>query len=444
MARRRRALITIGIGVLFGAVALLAPLAPGLPPDPELDEWNEDDSKLDAGTVEAALDWLQQRLNRKRWNCYNYAVDTKTFDVFGNGVRAHPGKGKKWPNIGKNITAQQMCDKVKARAKLDLLNNVDWDEGDPIPDLPDGENLVALGAKAGPKGGGGDYHWWRLNGDGSWSHKRGSTKAKPTYTDNQGQEQMLTDPRQAGQRDGYDLCGFMSVKKDPGPNVGPLAFVPDCGPGEGRVVLSQVVLSGYSDLELQLADVQVAELVVFLPSFVPDNQVPDPDWGGVPAGQPAGFEVFFDPAAPDKFLPLYLRVFRQVVEVLHFRPDLDAWGLFHYNDDRGLEHHLQQIFNLPVGACCDLNGACELATPCMCAELGGSYQGDGVSCDDVTCPVPCPWDLDGNGSVGITDLLALLAAWGTDPGGPPDFDGDGFVGISDLLMLLANWGPCPE
>ncbi len=57
-------------------------------------------------------------------------------------------------------------------------------------------------------------------------------------------------------------------------------------------------------------------------------------------------------------------------------------------------------------------------------------------------PVPCPADLDGDGSVGILDLLALLAAWGTDPGGPPDFDGDGTVGILDLLTLLANWGPC--
>ncbi len=35
------------------------------------------------------------------------------------------------------------------------------------------------------------------------------------------------------------------------------------------------------------------------------------------------------------------------------------------------------------------------------------------------------------------------AAWGTDPGGPPDFDGDGTVGILDLLTLLANWGLCP-
>ncbi len=55
----------------------------------------------------------------------------------------------------------------------------------------------------------------------------------------------------------------------------------------------------------------------------------------------------------------------------------------------------------------------------------------------------CPWDLGGDGSVGISDFLDLLAQWGTDPGGPPDFDGDGTVGINDFLDLLANWGPCP-
>ena len=58
-------------------------------------------------------------------------------------------------------------------------------------------------------------------------------------------------------------------------------------------------------------------------------------------------------------------------------------------------------------------------------------------------PATCPWDLDSTGTVGITDFLALLAAWGTDPGGPPDFDGDGTVGIVDFLELLAHWGPCP-
>ena len=44
---------------------------------------------------------------------------------------------------------------------------------------------------------------------------------------------------------------------------------------------------------------------------------------------------------------------------------------------------------------------------------------DGVKLRMVVC---CPWDLDGDISVGINDFLDLLAQWGTDPGGPPDFD----------------------
>ncbi len=55
---------------------------------------------------------------------------------------------------------------------------------------------------------------------------------------------------------------------------------------------------------------------------------------------------------------------------------------------------------------------------------------------------PCPWDCQvvPNGSVGINDLLDLLAQWGG--AGACNFDG-GVVGITDLLKLLANWGACP-
>ncbi len=56
---------------------------------------------------------------------------------------------------------------------------------------------------------------------------------------------------------------------------------------------------------------------------------------------------------------------------------------------------------------------------------------------------PCAWDIGGDGVVGITDLLAILGAWGPNPGHPADFNGDGIVGITDLIKLLSNWGPCP-
>ncbi len=59
----------------------------------------------------------------------------------------------------------------------------------------------------------------------------------------------------------------------------------------------------------------------------------------------------------------------------------------------------------------------------------------------IADPCSCP-DPTGDGTVGITDFLAVLAAWGPCVSCAADFDDDGFVGITDLLMLLAAWGPC--
>lgn len=65
---------------------------------------------------------------------------------------------------------------------------------------------------------------------------------------------------------------------------------------------------------------------------------------------------------------------------------------------------------------------------------------------NITGPAvpPCPLDFDDSGDVGVTELLAILGQWGTDPGGSPDIDGDGDVGVTDLLIILGAWGPCTE
>ena len=54
-----------------------------------------------------------------------------------------------------------------------------------------------------------------------------------------------------------------------------------------------------------------------------------------------------------------------------------------------------------------------------------------------------PADLDGDGSVGVSDLLILLGDWGRCPPKrdcPADLNGDGSVGVAYLLILLGNWG----
>lgn len=55
----------------------------------------------------------------------------------------------------------------------------------------------------------------------------------------------------------------------------------------------------------------------------------------------------------------------------------------------------------------------------------------------------CFGDIDESGTVGTSDLISLLAAWGTCKACPADLNADGSVDATDLISLLAAWGPCP-
>lgn len=48
-----------------------------------------------------------------------------------------------------------------------------------------------------------------------------------------------------------------------------------------------------------------------------------------------------------------------------------------------------------------------------CEGMGGTWLGEGGSCDD--CPATCMGDTDGNGVVDIEDLLNMLGSWGACP-----------------------------
>jgi len=50
-----------------------------------------------------------------------------------------------------------------------------------------------------------------------------------------------------------------------------------------------------------------------------------------------------------------------------------------------------------------------------------------------------PEDLDGDGLVGISDVLIVLSEWGQCSCCPSDLNGDGVVNVSDLLSLIAAW-----
>lgn len=49
-------------------------------------------------------------------------------------------------------------------------------------------------------------------------------------------------------------------------------------------------------------------------------------------------------------------------------------------------------------------------------------------------------DVDGDETVGVADLLAVIGDWGQcDADCRPDLDGDGTVGVTDLLQVISDW-----
>ena len=54
----------------------------------------------------------------------------------------------------------------------------------------------------------------------------------------------------------------------------------------------------------------------------------------------------------------------------------------------------------------------------------------------------CSADVDGDGSVGVNDLLAVIADWGCSGTCDADITDDGQVNVQDLLDLIASWGNC--
>jgi hypothetical protein len=60
----------------------------------------------------------------------------------------------------------------------------------------------------------------------------------------------------------------------------------------------------------------------------------------------------------------------------------------------------------------------------------------GVEVDEQSGP---PEDLDGDGLVGISDVLVILSEWGSCSCCPSDLNADGEVNVSDLLSLIAAW-----
>ena len=136
------------------------------------------------------------------------------------------------------------------------------------------------------------------------------------------------------------------------------------------------------------------------------------------------------------------------------------------DDDNGDASGSAYVFEKPIGGWQDLTETVKITASDGAA---GDYFGISVSvsADNAVIGAPidddngnesgsayvfhlpdcigCPGDVDGDGDTDLSDLAALLAAYGSTTGDPSynpdaDFDGDGDVDLSDLAFLLADYG----
>jgi hypothetical protein len=158
--------------------------------------------KLLEAIAKAIADWIARcipQYNPAAWNdadgiqynnnCYNYGCDIQT------GTYAQPGRatGNEYVNVD--------CHDVGNGAQSDGLAPVNCDEGCGCKECCHQVALVIAP--------GWDFHWYRKDRDGRWSHKMGGSPAR--NVDESGN--IITDPRTAD-RGAYTIfCGCYCVCK---------------------------------------------------------------------------------------------------------------------------------------------------------------------------------------------------------------------------------------
>ncbi len=161
-------------------------------PTYEPDKWNDTDS---GGDVQDGN------------NCYDYAADRPSDPKPGGSQPGRAG-GKPLPEHGP-IT----CDQVIESAEADGFD-CGQESGEPVTkdsNCPDGCWKVALVLQpARDVEHTNDYHWYRQDGDGKWSHKPGAGEA--TNEDNSGNE--ITAPETADRGIYTTFCGYCCVCPD--------------------------------------------------------------------------------------------------------------------------------------------------------------------------------------------------------------------------------------
>jgi hypothetical protein len=278
--------------VLFSLALLPAPAAYAEPMDADLNNWQS-----------------------PCYNCYNYATNLKT------AFFAQPG--------GQVDTFT--CDAVTKLAKFDgLMPVTTWKPGDPPPMCPADSCLVALAIDPGPKDP--DFHWYRLNQDGTWSEKPGQTPAR--IFQNNGMN--VTDPSTADRGDYTLFCGYFCVPKDPMPTL--KGGIPWQQGGDGA---DWIDLADCGRPNPQGPVNNLSPILAALPTGPP---IANPNWGDPSLTPNHNGGLALLPHSGAGFPAAYYRVFQGVVAEYS---DLNGTTITYFADNNNLNGALEACLPEP-------------------------------------------------------------------------------------------------
>ncbi len=386
------------------------------PPGPELADWNAGDTK-------------------KKNNCYHYAANTKRM-TFGSWPGGQPGGGVADPVNAADVIGKATADGLILVSTASGCTSHVCTQGCLVALVVAGSQSVTYTYTA-RKGTAvvplptrvktqSDFHWYRRNDDGSWSHKPGSTCARTT--DAAGAE--ITDPAKADR----SFNGSNKIKRPSGWEIECVSEGPGytefagcfCVPKGGttiraadgpvsappidahEIAISIVMNAGLPDPGWSIFDGD-ADLLVFdyLQNIVP---VTDPGWDENAMGlQGFGLEFGIDVAGGGA--PKYIRVRDDVIEfsdasgVTEFFEDTNYLGDYLVKDacGQGLVPCPPQTGG-PTGACCLPDKSCLELAEGLCDAAEGRFQGEGSLCSEVECaaiPTVSEWGLI------VTTLLGM-------------------------------------
>ena len=129
----------------------------------------------------------------------------------------------------------------------------------------------------------------------------------------------------------------------------------------------------------------------------------------------------------------------------------DQRAIFIYRNDTSLNptnqitFALEQIFDEGLGPILvgsgELDGDSveDLVSIVESTGLRGGTLNSIVDIRSIPGVVTCTGDLDTDGTVGVEDLLIVIAGWGSPDA---DLNDDGTTDVEDILIVISAWGDC--